>query len=60
MAEVTLITDKDQAIPVQVVRNGLRSVVFGLGNGQHFFRRGFARKQIVELAHGQGAVFLLG
>lgn len=34
LSEVTLITDKDQAIPVQVVRNGLRSVVFGLGNGQ--------------------------
>ena len=34
LSEVTLITDKDQAVPVQVVRNGLRSVVFGLGNGQ--------------------------
>ncbi|MEY2633810.1 MAG: hypothetical protein RIR00_2464 [Pseudomonadota bacterium] len=33
-AEVTLITDKNQAVPVQVVRNGLRSVLFGLGNGQ--------------------------
>ncbi len=33
-AEITLITDKDQTIPVQIVRNGLRSVVFGLGNGQ--------------------------
>lgn len=33
-AEVTLITDKDQAVPVQVVRSGQRSVVFGLGNGQ--------------------------
>jgi rod shape-determining protein MreC len=28
-AEVTLITDKDQAIPVQVLRNGLRGVAFG-------------------------------
>jgi len=34
VSEVTLITDKDQAMPVQIVRNGLRSVVFGLGNGQ--------------------------
>jgi rod shape-determining protein MreC len=34
VAEVTLITDKGQAVPVQIVRNGLRSVVFGLGNGQ--------------------------
>lgn len=33
-AEITLITDKDQAVPIQVVRNGQRSVVFGLGNGQ--------------------------
>ena len=30
-AEVTLLTDKDQAIPVQVVRNGLRAVAFGAG-----------------------------
>jgi rod shape-determining protein MreC len=33
-AEITLITDKDQVVPVQVVRSGQRSVVFGLGNGQ--------------------------
>jgi rod shape-determining protein MreC len=30
-AEVALITDREQAVPVQVVRNGLRAVVFGLG-----------------------------
>lgn len=30
-AEVTLLTDKDQAIPVQVVRSGLRSVAYGRG-----------------------------
>jgi rod shape-determining protein MreC len=30
-AEVTLLTDKDQAIPVQVLRNGLRAVAFGAG-----------------------------
>lgn len=34
VSEITLITDKDQAVPVQIVRNGLRSVVFGLGDGQ--------------------------
>ncbi len=28
---MTLLTDKDQAIPVQVVRNGLRAVAFGGG-----------------------------
>lgn len=32
VSEITLITDKDQAVPVQNVRNGLRAVVFG--NGQ--------------------------
>ena len=31
-SEVTLLTDKDQAIPVQVVRNGLRAVAFGAGS----------------------------
>jgi rod shape-determining protein MreC len=31
VSEVTLATDRDQAIPVQVVRNGLRAVAFGGG-----------------------------
>jgi rod shape-determining protein MreC len=31
-AEVTLLTDKDQAIPVQVVRSGLRSIAYGQGH----------------------------
>jgi rod shape-determining protein MreC len=31
LSEVTLITDRDQATPVQVVRNGLRAVAFGGG-----------------------------
>jgi rod shape-determining protein MreC len=31
LAEVTLLTNPDQAIPVQVVRNGLRAVAFGGG-----------------------------
>jgi len=30
-SEVTLVTDKDQVVPVQVVRNGLRSVAYGRG-----------------------------
>lgn len=30
-SEVTLLIDKDQAIPVQVARNGLRAVAFGTG-----------------------------
>jgi rod shape-determining protein MreC len=33
LSEVTLITDKEQAIPVRVVRNGLRAVAFGAGDG---------------------------
>jgi len=31
-SEVTLLTDKDQAIPVQVLRSGLRSVAYGRGH----------------------------
>ncbi len=31
VSEVTLLTDPDQAIPVQVVRNGLRALAFGGG-----------------------------
>ncbi len=30
-SEVTLLTDKEQAIPVQLLRNGLRSVAYGRG-----------------------------
>ncbi|NIO39152.1 MAG: rod shape-determining protein MreC [Burkholderiales bacterium] len=30
-SEVSLITDREQVTPVQVVRNGLRAVIFGLG-----------------------------
>ncbi|CAG0931036.1 MAG: Cell shape-determining protein MreC [Rhodocyclaceae bacterium] len=33
-SEVTLITDKNQAVPVKLVRNGLRSVLFGAHAGQ--------------------------
>jgi len=33
LSEVTLITDKDHAIPVQLVRNGLRAVAYGAGDG---------------------------
>ena len=31
VSEVTLITDKGQAVPVQVLRNGLRAIAFGGG-----------------------------
>ena len=32
LAEVTLITEKDHAVPVEVQRNGVRAIVFGAGN----------------------------
>jgi rod shape-determining protein MreC len=32
LAEVTLITEKDHAVPVLVVRNGLRTILFGTGD----------------------------
>lgn len=32
-AEVTLLTDKDQALPVQLVRTGIRSVMYGTPSG---------------------------
>jgi rod shape-determining protein MreC len=32
LSEVTLITDKDHAVPVQILRNGIRAVVFGSGD----------------------------
>ncbi len=34
MAEVTLVTDKDHAVPVKVQRSGVRSVLFGAGAGR--------------------------
>lgn len=32
LSEITLITEKDHAVPVQVVRNGLRTILFGTGD----------------------------
>jgi rod shape-determining protein MreC len=32
-SEITLLTDKNQAIPVKVARNGLRAVLAGAGSG---------------------------
>ncbi len=34
MAEVTLVTDKDHAVPVKVQRSGVRSVLYGSGAGR--------------------------
>jgi len=33
-AEVTLVTDKDHAVPVKVERSGVRSVLYGAGTGR--------------------------
>jgi rod shape-determining protein MreC len=33
MSEITLLTEKDHAVPVQVLRSGLRSILFGQGGG---------------------------
>ena len=32
LSEITLVTDKDHAVPVQIMRNGLRAIVFGAGD----------------------------
>lgn len=34
MAEITLVTDKDQPVPVTIERSGVRSVLFGAGAGR--------------------------
>lgn len=64
VSEVTLITGKDQAVPVQIVRNGLRSVVFGLGNGQLELRFMPANADVQEgdvlVTSGLDGVFLPG
>ena len=63
-AEITLITDKDQVVPVQVVRTGQRSVVFGLGNGQLELRYLAANADIQEgdllVTSGLDGIYLPG
>ena len=44
-AEVTLLTDKNQMIPVQILRNGLRSVAYGRGRSGHMDMRFLAAKR---------------
>jgi rod shape-determining protein MreC len=43
-----LVTDKDHAIPVQVVRNGLRGVAYGSGDGATMELRHMAANAEVE------------
>jgi len=63
-SEITLITDKDQIVPVQVVRSGQRSVVFGLGRGQLELRYIPANADIKEgdllVTSGLDGVYLPG
>lgn len=63
-AEITLITDKDQTVPVQVVRSGQRSVVFGIGSGQLELRYIPANADVrvgdVLVTSGLDGVFLPG
>ena len=63
-AELTLLTDKDQAIPVMIVRSGLRAVLFGSGNGLMELRYLAANADIQPgdkvVTSGLDGVFLAG
>lgn len=63
-SEVTLVTDKDQVVPVQVVRSGQRSVAYGLGNGLMELRFMAANADIVEgdmlVTSGLDGVYVAG
>jgi len=48
LAEVTLLVDKDHPVPVQVVRNGLRGIVYGSGDGTTLELRHMAANADVE------------
>lgn len=64
LAEVTLITDKEQAVPVQLVRNGLRSVLFGSGDGNLELRFLAANADVREgdtlVTSGLDGIYLAG
>jgi rod shape-determining protein MreC len=48
LSEVTLLTDRDQAIPVQVMRNGLRAIAFGAGASGTLELRGMAANADIQ------------
>lgn len=54
VSEVTLLTDKGQAIPVQVERNGLRAIAFGAGVSGQLELRYVASN--TEIQHGDRLV----
>jgi rod shape-determining protein MreC len=64
LAEVTLITDKEQAVPVQILRNGLRSVLFGSGDGNLELRFLAANADVREgdtlVTSGLDGIYLAG
>ncbi len=49
LAEVTLVVDKDHPVPVQVVRNGLRGIVYGSGDGTTLEMRHMATNADVQV-----------
>ena len=63
-AEVSLLSDKDQAVPVQVGRNGLRGVLFGNGKGplelRFILSDADVRVDDVLVTSGLDGVFLAG
>lgn len=63
-AEVTLLSDKDHAIPVQNTRTGLRAVAFGIGPGQMELRFLAANSDVqngdVLVTSGLDGVYLPG
>ena len=48
VSEVTLLTDREQAIPVQVMRNGLRAIAFGGGGAGTLELRGMAANADIQ------------
>jgi rod shape-determining protein MreC len=49
LAEVTLIVDKDHPVPVQVVRSGVRGIVYGSGDGATLELRHMATNADVDV-----------
>lgn len=64
ISEVTLLTDKNQAIPVQVQRSGLRAVLSGAGAGQMELRFLAANAEVeqgdVLVTSGLDGIYLPG
>ncbi|MCM8567250.1 rod shape-determining protein MreC [Thauera linaloolentis] len=63
-SEVTLLTDRNQSIPVSVVRNGVRGVLFGTGRGRLEMRFVLADADIREgdqlVTSGLDGIFVPG